>query len=598
MSESLPSRPLTIIDVPEVKSFKVEFQYNYHVPNEGSEQNGGIPEFAIERSGEGLDTSFIQYSTSRVPRFVKLSWAPVDFSDVFDPVYGDVTGKSSVVEKGYIKNNIKKIISEETYANLGFTSVTFTDQSIDRKLYHEISSSIAVLNEEYQQASKLGIMLKTNDIKNDSTDFDSISKYYSQPSEDGVFYYGKEGERIKNNAVNKLKDFYLPAQINSKFLRSLTRRSMLFSESTYESSYASLYDLTKDLEIAARKNAQVESNVNDYTSYGEHVSLKHIHPAYLPPSGKTRVVGYIIEKNEVMEDGSSVKLESIFVENPLARLTIDPNVKYYSQYQYTIRTVAEFIIPTVVEDTSSTVLATFLISSRPSSPLMVNCMEMTPPPPPTEFGGKFDRSDNTLFLHWKFPVNSQRDIKQIQLFRRKSVYEPFQLIFQNDFDDSTVKANYMEKPSGLRVIKGNNPILSYHDSDFGRGDKFIYALASIDAHGMTSGYSEQLEISFDTYKNKLIVKRISNSGAPKAHPNLYLNMNLYRQSIKSAGKTSMSIAFSPEQTKVLDSDNNDLRVIKTVDENATYLIQGINTDVGKSATVEISISNRAKKLLV
>lgn len=595
MSKSLPSRPITVIDVPDTKGFSAEFVYNYHVPDEGSNPKGGIPKFALERSSEGLDNSFLQYSTTRVPRYIKFEWQPVDSADIFDSVFGDVSGKEASIPKNYIKSNLDKIVSEETFSTDGFSALVFGDQSIDRKLYNEVSSSMAILNEENEQASTRGVVAKTDELTKDIVSFQSLSAMYAQPSENNVFYFGKEGDRIRNDTINKLKDFYLPGQINSSYLRLLTRRAMMFSESTYDSSYAKLHELSKRGEIEARKHINRSPNVNEYTSFVQHVNLKKIQTSFLPPRGRTRVVGYIIEKQELLLDGSIVEHPHIVIENPQAKLTIDTDVKYYSSYRYSIRTIAEFVVPTVIEETSDTVLAYLLVASRRSAAVIIQCAEYIPPPCPVELGAKYNRESENLFLHWKLPVNPQRDIKQVQLFRRSSPYHPFQLISQSDFDDSEVPAPYHEEPSGLRIIKNKNPSLSYYDSDFTREKEYIYALCAIDAHGMTSNYSEQIKVSFDSFKNKLIVQRVSESGAPKPHPNMFFKKDLFIDTIVSKGKNKMKIILSPEHMRVIDQKGNDLKVLKPKENGGRYLLQGINTDVGKGANVEIFLTNQSKK---
>ena len=78
-----------------------------------------------------------------------------------------------------------------------------------------------------------------------------------------------------------------------------------------------------------------------------------------------------------------------------------------------------------------------------------------------------------------------------------------------------------------RVYRMNIPMRSFRDFEFDKNKKFIYALACVDAHGLTSNYSVQMEISFNRRENKLVRKLISRSGAPKPYPNAYLNRDLF-----------------------------------------------------------------------
>ena len=78
------------------------------------------------------------------------------------------------------------------------------------------------------------------------------------------------------------------------------------------------------------------------------------------------------------------------------------------------------------------VLLQYLVSSRQSQELEILCTEEVPPPHPADFNVRWLANSEELQLHWNFPVNTQRDIKQWQVFRRTSVYEPFEL--QKVFD--------------------------------------------------------------------------------------------------------------------------------------------------------------------
>ena len=123
--------------------------------------------------------------------------------------------------------------------------------------------------------------------------------------------------------------------------------------------------------------------------------------------------------------------------------------------------------------------------------------------------------------------------------------------------------------------------------------KYIYAVASIDARGLTSGYSAQFEVSYDRFKNKTITKYISSSGAPKPYPNINLQLDAFPDVIKDTGHKSMEIYFDPEYLKV-SKNNEDLNIIRKSGNSGEnkYKIQIINTDLQKSKLFEFSISEK------
>ena len=260
--------------------------------------------------------------------------------------------------------------------------------------------------------------------------------------------------------------------------------------------------------------------------------------------------------------------------------------------QVAIDSVAEFVIPSIVEDTGELVVTTFLIASRPTAPVVVDCQEFVPPPAPADTRFTWNYETNQLFVSWAFPPNPQRDIKQFQVFRRKSVLEPFQLVKQVFFDDSAVPAPYHEVPEARLVESVVDPKLFWIDDEFDKSAKYIYALGTVDAHGMVSAYGPQHEVSFDLYKNRLRVKRISPEGAPRPYPNAFLDADIFKDSVVESGKYSMTVAFQPEHLRVVDSAGRDLGFLKTDQHGASYRILVMNTDLAVADTVDVVIKEQ------
>ena len=83
------------------------------------------------------------------------------------------------------------------------------------------------------------------------------------------------------------------------------------------------------------------------------------------------------------------------------------------------------------------------------------------------------------------------------------------------------------------------PVKLYRDAEFTKESDFIYCLASVDARGFTSNYSAQFRVTFDTFKNKINVELVSQSGAPKPYPNMYLNKDLFVDTMKDSGHSRL-----------------------------------------------------------
>lgn len=204
-------------------------------------------------------------------------------------------------------------------------------------------------------------------------------------------------------------------------------------------------------------------------------------------------------------------------------------------------------------------------------------------------------------IYWSFPINPQRDIKKFQIFRRKSIDEPFELIKMFDFDDSFVKISNREEFINQDVIESQTigtvdgsvvsvPVLSYYDDDFYKNSEYIYAVASIDAHGLTSNYSEQRKVKFDVFSNKIETSLVSIAGAPKQFPNLYLAQDLFLDTIKTSYKKNLEIYFSPDCFSVKSGNSNVTSIINIDDVNLKYKFNYVNIDkaLGKNTTISIS----------
>jgi hypothetical protein len=99
---------------------------------------------------------------------------------------------------------------------------------------------------------------------------------------------------------------------------------------------------------------------------------------------------------------------------------------------------------------------------------------------------------------------------------------------------------------------------------------------------------------------------VSKAGAPKPYPNIYLNFDTFKDTMKTSGFSRATIVFDPEYYKVKKNSNPslppdhpenssiDLKLIK-FSANASlpkYKLQIINTDYQESETVSISVLDK------
>jgi hypothetical protein len=122
-------------------------------------------------------------------------------------------------------------------------------------------------------------------------------------------------------------------------------------------------------------------------------------------------------------------------------------------------------------------------------------------------------------------------------------------------------------------------------------------VCSVDAHGLTSNYSEQKLVSFDVYKNKLFVEFISVSGSPRQYPNMNLNLKAFKDVIKLRGDETknLDVYFSPEYFQLYDSNNQKIPILELQKNYSSsqnfYMLQLINLDNQKTQLIKIDVKD-------
>jgi len=178
------------------------------------------------------------------------------------------------------------------------------------------------------------------------------------------------------------------------------------------------------------------------------------------------------------------------------------------------------------------------------------------------------------------------------------------LLAEYNFDDSLIKTNTAEIAQPKNLYNLDFPKLSFIDYKYNNNSSPIYAIASVDAHGLTSNLSTQISVKYNRYLNKAEVKMISREGAPKAYPNIYIEEDTFLDAIKVSNMDRMTVFFDPEYFVVkkdieqnesaADKQKNriDLNLIAANPNKATYKIQVVNLDMAKSKNINIKIADK------
>ncbi len=607
MTQSLPSKKTVIVDAPEVPNFSGKFVYSFFTKNERLDDSGNETiENLRERPAENLNASVLDSINFKrfIPRFVKLQWRPV-------PV-GNRPDISSVVS---IKNNLNKIHSEDSFISDEYTNISFQDNGQDQKLQYFITRQLtevitdqnnidsttnlydAKKRERQINGSQLDVVkfLNTNTSENISGNF--LSKIFVQMKNNGVLFLKRNDANfdiVSSQLDNRLKQVKIKAQLNNKFIDTIIKTTQNNTISLFKDELETILNETQSIQekaITQKDSSMLNGSDYDFEFYDFIDFKSNIDPNSFDST--VQVVGYLIEKNEYFSDGTSIQRDPIVVENQNSSVTADIKVKYGTTYGYKIKSIV--YVELAVEDSeyNSISALSFLISSKPSNEIIVKTEEYIAPPEVADFKVAWDYFHKATRLTWSFPPNPQRDIKYFQIFRRKSIEDPFELIKMYDFNDSVTPLVLPETPDKELVEKISSPICYYLDKEFTKESRYIYSICSIDAHGYSSNYSIQFECYFDKFANKLLVKAISLAGAPKIYPNAYLLRDAFVDTIRTSNHSNLEIIFNPEFMKVIDANNNDLQVLKT-DDNSLYRLQMINVDLQSQQTLDINLVDKRK----
>lgn len=371
---------------------------------------------------------------------------------------------------------------------------------------------------------------------------------------------------------------------------------------------------------ASSSFTQVDRPEKTYTRFIQMINRGLVNPTsfILKAKGvpKVKIIGYMIQKTEIRSDGTTQEFSNIFVDNPNNfSFFVDKEVRYGAVYNYKVRTLAivSSCVAVVNEDNNSTdyAIADYLVASDGKT-VSVECVENIPPPEPVRLNAHIDYKYRRPVLTWEFPLNKQRDIKRFQIFKRQNkvdsqgrlvdaLNQPFTLVAEYDFDNSEFRTQPNEIAQKDKLYKLVRPFKQYRDLEFNLNtDEAVYAVASVDAHGLSSNYSSQLHIKYDKYTNTLHKNIVSFRAAPKPYPNLYIEEDYFKDIITSSGKKRCNIFFDPEYYKLfkrtqVPNEKEDIKYLQTSDKNFNYTFQMINVDLQEEQRVKIRIADKSGK---
>ena len=606
---SLPGTPVTLVNIPEARSVNAKFVYNFYVKDErtnGSGQMGVIP--LNNPSQEEIQRA----RASKLPRYIEINIEPA----VYDSDDPHLAGFASSFK---ISENISLLNFERAVSNSYFSSLRLKDDQLDQSFYDALESSVNFFGVNAQTSApqlanaltKLGVTGEAAFGPKGLLIRDVLSNMQAQ----GVRYAPTDTRReIVSEALRSVRYVDFTMNINNLVISNVVRGSGEDKTNIYQDELFSTYDQADNIQslaIGLANPSQISADEFELTlNVVDSVATTSCSTENdAPLNEKSFPVGYYIEKYEI-EQIDAEKFR-IITHNPLisdgyTRCSIlDSGVKYGSTYIYLVRVIALTRFQAFRRDetgnTEDQVVTTIAAVASSGVNEKATCTENIPPNPPRNIKFKWDYDNDCLMLFWDEPHNPQRDVTRYQIFRRQSVDVPFTIVKELDFDKSTSRVVPAEVVPKSKILEAVGPRKFFRDIEFKKDSQYIYSVACQDAHGFTSNYSAQFLVSFNRVKNKVITELVSRFGAPKPYPNLYLERDLFVDTMRDSGHSRLRIFFDPEYYDVTKTET--ISTYKRGKEyfsqrNASlnliadnYKLQIINVDDQMSKVIDIQIND-------
>jgi len=563
--KTLYSNVLATVGLSQPTSLVTKFTYRYYVPEESATD----------------DTTQYRSSREGSPREVTLSFKAPKLSA------NEEVGDN--VDYAMFVSDIDRVHSIEDVPNMSNTYLTLQDTGLLERAYDSIERSCrirGITGNPTDKAMSLSLAISG------SVDSDTLQSLAVNYSANNMSFF-TNGEEIPAEKFQLASGLPVTMLVYDKVVADVVASAETDSpsRSPVAAGLMSKY-LTERQDSERRKPPTISDK--DFTSILSPVTFfeRRVKGADVQVSKKLKLVGFMIERVEEFSSGRREKT-LVGAVDPKTNSFIDYNVRYGTRYSYIVRAVYSIQVPEILLRRGDSVTSKVLISSAPSNVSSVTTEEYVPPPPPSDVRFNFDHQRSELAIRWEFPVNRSRDVTRFQLFRRKSLTEPFTLLKEFDFDQSVVNFRRIERPLPVNVVRTKFPVRRAIDHDFGRSSEYIYAICCVDAHGYVSNYSSQYKVSFNRRLNNIVVKCVSPANAPRPYPNLYVDVSgtLTLDTITRSGVSSVSIVFDPEYLQVTDRKGNDLELIKYGSSGAKYYMNVIDTTRAEQVAVPITIND-------
>ena len=645
VQSSYYANPITVLNTKEVRKIEGSFVYNFYLKNETTEyhtsptsplaenESSGLVSFKTVSQIENIERGSIR---NRIPRYIKIKITPSLVPNILHSgeLYDDGEmgfrngangpfGQLLVPGKSVIKKDVAHHINREGAINsINASAVSLSDSNVVSRTFslsNRISSALLAQGSLAGNTSEIEIVEKINEITSEEVSEEEIKTIVCQSKE--------EYDKFVNDTTSVAPtDLDRKASSRSSVKISINPYQNHISKTVMTNPFNQNVLLDRNGALGLPSTPGCYNPILTLSQTPHDLQFNDVEPVFHPLTNKEGVrdyrntkedtlttktaptailIGYIIERT----DGTTGEVREYVALEPEQTEFYDTEILYGRVYTYSCKQLYFVRGEKITENTHSgtrdlyphaiTAYA-FYSTSGPSNILTVAAKEKTPPEPVSILFCNFIyKEGNGIRLRWQMPNNPTRDIKKYQVFRRKSIKEPFKIIAEYDFNDEGYPSKSYEYVSPSLCTKSDRPVYEHIDTDFQRSSSMIYSICAVDARGQTSTMGVQIRASFDRFANKLVVNKISKAGAPKPYPNLFLNKssepgiktNLLEDVARDSGHGKMRLYFNPDTYEyIVNGTKENLVASTTGNLRGEYKFQIINLDRQKTKVLSIRVN--------
>lgn len=543
-----------------------------------------VNEKSLIQQADGVtDQAYFVSRQKQQPRFVKLTFKQAAYN-------AENININNVISAG------AQIMYEDAPFNQNTSAIKVADTVADQRAYLVASASNSDLFFDNKSLFDSTMLDESHMAAIDTSNSKSFIFNALKNIQSAGYQYAKTdaSDIVRSDFLNDIKGFSASISLSNLFISDIVE-NIISNETTI---FADEFASTKSKAKQIQKKSRISTNTFVLSAEDYDLTIPYYEYELLDAVSveSTDVVvthvGFAIEKYGQNIDGS-LKIYDTFYLDAGSNDLYDYEVRYGGLYTYVVRSIFQITIYAAVvtnSGTSTQIAKTKMLFGTSGKNNDVFCIEETPPPAPDDVYFRLLPTGD-LFIGWKFPFNKQRDIKKFQVFRRKTLQESFELIKQLDFDDSIVKSPNIENVPSILIEKHSQPTCLFVDKTFNVNSKFIYAIASIDAHGYSSNYSTQYEVNVNLYTESLIIKAVVRKDCPKPYPNLYINQDFFVDLVKDSNHTKMSIFLDPDYSDMYNNAGKKLGIMAFNNKRASYKLHILETNLAQDQILDITLKN-------